>query len=58
MKNRFRLVATSKLQCFFYFGSVGQNYPQLSEEVDKNFDHGKICMGHVLFRARFLHIIH
>ena len=49
----------SKLQCFFFdFWSVGQNYPQLSEEVDKNFDHEKICAGHLIFKSRLLRKTH
>ena len=33
---------------------MGQNYPQLSKEVDENFDHEKICTGYLIFKPCLL----
>ena len=37
---------------------MGQNYPQLPEDVDKNFDHEKIYTGHLIFKPSLLRKTH
>ena len=39
---------------FFDFWLVGQNYPQLPEDVDESFDHEKICTGDLVLKPRLL----